>query len=52
MEQNKIEHLQLLIKSGWRGQAGWLARRWALQSLRDLPEFDTILMTLRNEPDK
>ena len=43
-----LGHLERLVEGGWRGDAGWLSRRWALQSLRDLPEFHAILMALGN----
>jgi RimJ/RimL family protein N-acetyltransferase len=46
-----LRHLELLVNNEWHRSADWLSRRWALQSLRDLPEFRAILMRVRNEPD-
>jgi RimJ/RimL family protein N-acetyltransferase len=44
-----VRHVELLVTSGWCGSARWLRRRWALQSVRDLPEFRAMLMAVRNE---
>jgi RimJ/RimL family protein N-acetyltransferase len=46
-----LRHVELLVKSGWSGSARWLSRRWALQSLRDLPEFQALLVAVQNESD-
>jgi RimJ/RimL family protein N-acetyltransferase len=46
-----LRHLELLVKSEWAGNASWLNHRWALQSLRDLPEFRAILMAVQDESD-
>lgn len=44
-----LRQVELFVKSGWCISARWLSRRWALQSLRDLPEFCAILMAAQNE---
>ncbi len=42
-----LRQLQRLVESNWPGSASWLSRRWALQSLQDLPEYRSIVAAMR-----
>lgn len=44
--ENALKHTRLLIESGWEGEAEWLQEFWALRSLRDDPEFISLLETM------
>ncbi len=47
-----LDQLQLLVRDRWPGRADWLSHRWALQGLRDLPEYLSIISAMADRSDR
>ncbi|MBX8811165.1 GNAT family N-acetyltransferase [Ochrobactrum sp. MR34] len=45
--ENALKNIRLLIESDWEGEAEWLERFWALQSLSGDPDFHALLRRKR-----
>jgi RimJ/RimL family protein N-acetyltransferase len=48
--ERALRHLNILVSREWQGDQAWLAGRWKLQGLRELPEFHAILAAVREKP--
>ena len=50
--ERALRHLRALIDGGWAGKPQWLETTWVFTSMRDLPEFKSLVASLREkQPD-